>query len=98
MDLRHAEHLKAGARVAVPMGSAVSDIYGTPPIVTTGTVLDMEPATPQHVWVNVDIAQGETLPQQYKIEEILGFLMPMAVVTHHPDGSTTGRIEGYVGP
>jgi hypothetical protein len=90
MDSKHAEHLKEGTRVAVPMGQAVGDLYGYPPIVTTGTVLGL--AENDRWWVHVDIAQGETLPQMYAIEEIIGLMMPMAVVTHHPDGSTTGVI------
>lgn len=99
MDLKHAAELKPGARVAVPMGAFPSEVFGTPPIVTTGTVLE-----PVHgdiyVWIAVDIAVDETLPQQYRVEEILGFLMPMAVVERSADGQTlTGRFpEGYVGP
>lgn len=77
------------------------EITGMVPIVTTATVAGEpgeQPVEGEHVWLMVDIAQGETLPQRYKVTEVIGFLMPMAVVEHHADGSTTGRIEGYVGP
>lgn len=91
MDAKFARDLKPGARVAVYMGAIVADVYGTPPIVTTGTVLaDAHGEKDQSVWVNVDYAEGETLPQRYRVEEIIGFMLPMAVVTHHPDGSATG--------
>lgn len=104
MDARHAEHLKTGARVAVYMGP--HEILGTPPIVTTGTVTAVEGVGPDEsaafdgrCWIDIDIAQGQTLPQLYKVAEILGFLLPMAIVEHHEDGSVTGTFPpGTVAP
>lgn len=112
MDVKFADHLKEGVRVAVYMGAAVAsaarDIYDFPPIVTTGTVLG--PVGPPYngpdlrvasrYWVDVDIAQGETLPQMYLVEEIIGFLMPMAHVERSEDGHViTGTLpRDYVGP
>lgn len=68
------EHLKEGQRVMVYMGSAIADIYGTPPFVTTATVVQ-ESENPGFWWVNMDIPGPPgmtTLPQQYRAEEILG--------------------------
>ena len=102
MDPKHAEHLKAGARVVVPFGQIASEMSGTPPLLTTATVVERDPAgghfAGDGVWLEVDIAQGQTLPQRYRVEEVLGFVFPLAEVTRHEDGSLTGRIEGYVGP
>lgn len=109
MDAKFAEHLKGGARVVVTFGSIVADIYGTPPIVTTATVMktpdpadeDKVPVVDEHgfLWLAVDIAQGQTLPQRYNIKEVVGFLMPMATVTHDANGTTWGTLPAdYVGP
>lgn len=98
MDISHAASLKEGARVVVPMGSIVADLYGTPPIVTTATVVGLD--EDGMCWLQVDIAQNQQLPQRYRVEEIVGFLMPMAIVTSSPDGQTTyGTLPSdYVGP
>lgn len=91
MDKQFSKDLKPGARVAVY-------IYGTPPIVTTATVLVDPDDDPASVWLGVDYTSNDQqLPQRYKVEEILveeilGFLLPLAHVEHHPDGSTTGTI------
>lgn len=99
MDIKHKDHLKPGARVAVFMGEIAAEVMGHPPFVTTATVAEGVDGN-HHVWLLVDIAQDQTLPQRYKVEEIIGFLMPMAIVERSADGQTTyGRIpEGYVGP
>lgn len=91
MDIKHVSVLKEGVRVAVYMGEAVSDIYGTPPIITTATVLGPTDDTEERFWLNVDIAQGQTLPQNYRVSEILGVMMPLATVVTSADGQT---IEG----
>lgn len=98
MDAKFASSLREGARVAVYMGAMVADLYGTPPFVTTATVLG--PAEGSRWWLDVDVAQDQQLPQMYRVEEIVGFLMPMAVVTSSPDGQTQyGTIPAdYVGP
>jgi hypothetical protein len=79
MDLKFKNDLKPGIRVAIFMGAAVADIYGTPPIVTTATVIE-PPMDDDTVWLNMDIAKGETLPQRYKIDEIIGYMMPLVTV------------------
>jgi hypothetical protein len=102
MDARHAEHLQPGERVAVYIGP--HDLTGALPIVTTATVAALDPEGGSHflgdgVWLEVDIAQGMTLPQRYRVEEVIGFLLPLAHIEHHADGSTTGSFpEGTVGP
>ena len=97
MDPKHAADLKPGARIVVHMAKVMSDAYGHPPLLTTATVVESDGVI---AWCDTDIAQGQTLPQAYRIQEdILGFLMPMATVTQLPDGSIEGRLpEGYVGP
>jgi hypothetical protein len=98
MDIKHKADLVTGARVAVYMGATVAEVFGTPPIVTTATVIQ-EPDGNNHVWLATDVAQGQTLPQCYSIQEILGFMLPMALIEEHPDGSTTGTFpKGTVGP
>lgn len=103
MDAKHADSLREGARIAVFMGAAVADIYGTPPIVTTATVIgkaEQDRRGEPLWWLDVDIAQNQTLPQMYGLDEIIGFLMPMAKVYSSEDGQTTVGVlpEGYVGP
>lgn len=97
MDARHAERLTPGTRVAVFMGAAVSELTGQPPIVTTATVMEHDPEgtfTGDGVWLAVDIAQGTTLPQRYRVDELIGFLMPLAKVTDHGDGTLTATLPG----
>ena len=93
MDAQHADTLKPGVRVAVYMGAVVGEVYGTPPIVTTATVLEEPDAPDGHVWLGVDFTTNdEQLPQRYRVAEVLGHLMPLATTTHHPDGSVTGTV------
>ncbi len=91
MDPRFADQLTEGTRVVVPFGEIASEMAGSPPIVTTATVHG--PAhEPGVLWCVVDVAKETTLPQMYKVEQIVGVLMPMAVVEHHADGSITGTL------
>lgn len=85
MDKRFEHNLRKNARVAVYMGAA--ELHGTPPIVTTATVLGRADDHGRW-WLSLDIAQNETLPQMYRVEEIIGFLMPMAVIERSADGQT----------
>jgi hypothetical protein len=85
------EHLKDGQRVMVHMGAAVADIYGTPPFVTTATVLGQD--EDNFWWVDMDIPgpPGQTtLPQRFRAEEILGlsFLAADIPANNHIPGVT----------
>lgn len=98
MEKQHAKDLREGVRVAVLMGAAVSAIYGTPPIVTTATCLGapgegIPDGSTDFVWLGVDFTvNDDALPQMYRVEEIIGFMLPLATTTHHPDGSVTGTV------
>lgn len=98
MDARHSEHLKPGVRVAVYMGIGIAEMNGSPPLVTTATVL--EGPVDGHVWLGVDFTTNDAqLPQRYRVSEVIGFMLPLAEVTHHEDGSTTGTFPlGTVTP
>lgn len=93
------EHLKEGQRVMVHMGSAIADIYGTPPFVTTATVLGQSEQE-GFWWVNMDIPGPPgmtTLPQQYRDSEILGlsFLPADIPANNEIPGLTTEPVEPY---
>lgn len=81
------EHLKEGQRVMVHMGAAIADIYGAPLFVTTATVLG--PSEQEGFWwLNMDIPgppNMNTLPQQYRAEEILGLSMLPADIPANND-------------
>lgn len=105
MDSKHAGDLKAGARVAVFMGEAVSALTGAPPLVTTATVMeqsDLPPTGPDdQIWLAVEFTSNSaSLPQTYAVREILGYLLPLVHVTESADGSTMiGTLPSdYVGP
>lgn len=74
------------------MSKIVSELNGTHPILTTATVVS-EAMPNGKVWVEVDYTSNDyPLPQLYRVEEILGFLLPLAYVEHHADGLVTGTI------
>ena len=92
MDIAFAPQLTPGTRVVVEFAQAASAMAGAPPILTTGTVTS---SVGEHavLWIDIDIAQGHTLPQMYAVKDILGVLLPMAAVTVLPDGSMEGHVE-----
>lgn len=93
MKPEHAKDLKPGARVVVFMGEMVADIYGTPPFCTTATVLSAPDESDGFVWLGVDFtANDEPLPQRYRVSEVIGYLLSLATVERHADGSITGTL------
>lgn len=65
---------KTGRRVGVVMGQIAAEVnpLENAPMVVPGTVVE-ESLENDRWWVDVEVIPGQTMPQMYRAEEILGF-------------------------